>query len=121
MSTSRTLTILVLAAIVAGSACAKANGDDEKLRAEVQKQIEGRPSLKFYGVSVRTSDHVVYLEGFVDTNFDRSQAEAIARAVPGVTKVYDKLILNGKGWPSSEGNSQAGSTRSVGGEASAGD
>ena len=121
MSTSRNLTVLVLAAVMAGNAYAKGAGEDEKIRAEVQKQIDERPSLKFYGVSVRTVDHVVYLEGLVDTNFDRSQAEAIARAVPGVTKVYDKLVLNGNGWPSARVNSQAWSTRTVDGQASAGD
>ena len=121
MSTSRNLTVLVLAAVMAGSAYAKGAGEDEKIRAEVQKQIDERPSLKFYGVSVRTVDHVVYLEGLVDTNFDRSQAEAIARAVPGVTKVYDKLVLNANSWPSARVNNQAWSTRTVDGQASAGD
>jgi hypothetical protein len=121
MSTSRNLAVLVLAAVMAGSAYAKADGEDEKLRAEVQKQIDKRPSLKFYGISVRTVDHVVYLEGLVDTNFDRSQAEAIARAVPGVTKVYDKLVLNGNGWPSARVNSQEEPTRTVDGQASTGD
>ena len=121
MSTSRNLAVLVLAAVMAGCAFARADGEDEKLRAEVQKQIDKRPSLKFYGISVRTVDHVVYLEGLVDTNFDRSQAEAIARAVPGVTKVYDRLVLNGNGWPSARINSDAGSTRTVDGQASAGD
>jgi osmotically-inducible protein OsmY len=121
MSTSRSLTVLMLAAVVAGSAYAKADGEDEKIRAEVQKQIDERPALRFYGISVRTFDHVVYLEGLVDTSFDRSQAEAIARAVPGVTKVYDKLELNGNGWPSARVNSHPESTRTADGQASAGD
>jgi len=121
MSTSRYLTVLALAVVMAGSVYARGDGEDEKLRAEVQKQIDDRPSLKFYGISVRTVDHVVYLEGLVDTNFDRSQAEAIARAVPGVKKVYDKLVLNGNGWPSARVNSQEESTRTVDGQASAGD
>ena len=121
MSTSGNLIVLVLAAVMASSVYARGDGEDEKLRAEVQKQIDERPSLKFYGVSVRTVNHVVYLEGLVDTNFDRSQAEAIARAVPGVTKVYDKLVLNGNGWPSARVNSNAWTTRPVDGQASAGD
>ena len=121
MSTSRYLTVLVLATVMAGSAYAKADGGDEKIRVEVQKQIDDRPSLKVYGISVRTVDHVVYLEGLVDTSFDRSQAEAIARAVPGVTKVYDKLELNGNGWPSARVNSHPESTRTADGQASAGD
>ena len=93
MSTSRNLTVLVLAAVIAGSAYAKADGEDEKIRAEVQKQIDDQPLFRNYDISVRTVDHVVYLKGVVDTNFDRRQAEAIASAVPGVTKVKDQLVL----------------------------
>ena len=111
----------MLGAVVAGSTYAKADGEVEKIRAEVQTQIDERPSLKFYGISVRTVDDVVYLEGLVDTSFDRNQAEAIARAVLGVTKVYDKLVLNGNGWPSVRVNRQASSTRTVDSQASAGD
>jgi osmotically-inducible protein OsmY len=120
MSTSRNLTVLMLAAAMAGGAYAKADGEDAKISAEVQKRIDERPSLRFYNISVRTFDHVVYLEGLVDTNFDRSQTEAITRTVPGVTKVYDKLSLNGNGWPSTRAlNGQASSTRAVEGQASA--
>jgi osmotically-inducible protein OsmY len=93
MSTSRYLTVLVLAAVMAGSAYAKADGEDERIRAEVQKQIDEQASLRYDYISVRTVDHVVYLKGLVDTNFDRRQAEAIASAVPGVTKVNDQLAL----------------------------
>jgi osmotically-inducible protein OsmY len=38
---------------------------------------------------------VVYLEGLVDTEIDRSQADEIARAVPGVLQVHNELALNG--------------------------
>jgi osmotically-inducible protein OsmY len=98
MSTSRYLTVLVLAAVMAGSAYAKTDGEDEKIRAEVQKQIDEAQSLRYYYISVRTVDHVVYLKGLVDTNFDRRQAEAIASAVPGVEKVNDLLALK-RSWP----------------------
>jgi len=109
---SRSLTVLALAAVLSGATYAAVDPDDTQISAEVQKQINERPALKFYNISVRTVHHVVVLEGLVDTNFDRSQAEAIARAVPGVTRVSDKLTLNGNGWPS---------TRPLNGQASADD
>ena len=97
MFTSRRLSVLVLAAVLSGGAHAKADGDDLRISAEVQKQIDQQPSLKFYNITVRSYHHVVYLEGLVDSRMDRSEAGAIARSVPGVQRVYNDLSMGGNG------------------------
>ena len=109
MSTiSSNLTVLALAAALAGGAYAASEPDDAQISAEVQKQINEWPSLRFYNLAVRSVGHVVTLQGLVDTYADRSQADAIARAVPGVARVNDRLTLNANGWPSARAiNSQA--------------
>jgi len=122
MSTSRNLTVLVLAAVMAGSAYAKGNGEDEKIRAEVQKQIDERPSLKFLRYFrgelsiMRCTLKVLSTRTLTAVRPKRSPVQS-----RGSTKVYDKLVLNGNGWPSARGNSQPWSTRTVDGQASAGD
>jgi len=65
---------------------AKGNGEDEKIRRpKSRRQIDERPSLKFYYGIFRAELSIMRctLKVLVDTNFDRSQAEAIARASPG--------------------------------------
>jgi len=122
MSTISTqVAVLALAAVLSGGAYAATEPDDTQINAEVQKHINERPSLRFYNLSVRTTGHVVTLEGLVDTNVDRSQAEAIARAVPGVARVNDKLALNGNGWPSTRALNSQAQTRDVDSQVSARD
>ena len=72
--------------------------EDARIRAEVQRQLDESPSLKFYGIHVEAHDRAVYLEGLVDTRVDRNNATDIARAVAGVTMVYNELGLRGNGW-----------------------
>ena len=106
MSTSRKLTVLLLDAALSSGAYAQSSGtkcgrtdcfSDASIRAEVQKKLNEQPSLRFFNIQVLAADHAVYLRGFVDTRVDRRQADAVARAVPGVSKVYNDLALNGNG------------------------
>jgi osmotically-inducible protein OsmY len=71
--------------------------EDASLRDQVRHHINERASLRFFNVDVQSYDGVVYLEGLVDTEIDRGQAEDIAKSVPGVKKVYNALQLNGNG------------------------
>jgi osmotically-inducible protein OsmY len=66
---------------------------DAQIRAEVRQRINAR----FDNIDVQSFDHDVYLYGLVDTGADSAQAEAIARGVAGVRKVYNALGLNGNG------------------------
>jgi osmotically-inducible protein OsmY len=97
MSTFRNLTVLVLAAALSGGALAKTDSEDARIAAEVRQQIDAHPSLRFYNIQVRSVDHVVYLEGIVDSRMDCGQATDAARSVPGVARVYSELALAGNG------------------------
>jgi len=44
---------------------------------------------------VQTLDHVVYLNGVVDTDTQRLMAESIAQQAKGVTKVVNSIGLSG--------------------------
>jgi osmotically-inducible protein OsmY len=97
MVTTRHLTTLALAAVLSGAAYAQGSADDAQINAEVQKQIREQPSLRFHNISVRTVDHKVYLQGLVDTRSEFQEAGLVAGSVPGVTKVYNGLGLDGNG------------------------
>ena len=108
MFTSRRLTTVVaLAAALSAAACADFLGDncassqcsqDASLRSEVVKQINAHSSLRFFNLDIQTHNHAVYLEGLVDTGLDRDLAEQVAIAVPGVSKVYNGLVIGGNSW-----------------------
>jgi len=70
---------------------------DAQISAEVTQRINERPGLRFANIDVQSFHHDVYLNGLVDTGVESAQAEAIARSVPGVRKIYNGLGLNGNG------------------------
>ena len=67
---------------------------DAQLRAEVSQQINDRPQLRFHNIDVQSFRHNVYLYGLVDTGTESADAEAVARSVPSVRRVYNGLALN---------------------------
>ncbi len=104
MLNSWRLSVLASAAVLSAGGCADFPGskcestrcaEDATIGAEVQKQIDQRAALRFANIYVRTTDHTVYLDGLVDTDLERLEAEEIASAVPGVEKVYNGLSVNG--------------------------
>jgi osmotically-inducible protein OsmY len=46
-------------------------------------------------LNVQTLDHVVYLTGVVDTDYERQMAESVARDAPGVANVINSIGLSG--------------------------
>jgi osmotically-inducible protein OsmY len=44
---------------------------------------------------VQTLDHVVYLNGLVDTDLERQLAESVAAGAKGVTRVVNSIGLSG--------------------------
>ena len=106
MSKSARLYLLAVAAALSTSGCAQMFGrcdssdcaEDARIRAEVQKQMDESPSLRFFSIHVEAHNQAVYLEGLVDTRVDRNNATDLARAVPGVKMVYNELGLRGNGW-----------------------
>lgn len=89
MKKTRLLASLVLAASV--SACAASDPQDTKLSSDVERSINSHPALLTDLLHVQAADHVVYLNGSADTWVEYYEAEDVARAVPGVRRVVNKI------------------------------
>jgi len=46
-------------------------------------------------IQVQTLDHVVYLSGLVDTDFQQQMAQSVALQAPGVSRVVNSIGLSG--------------------------
>jgi osmotically-inducible protein OsmY len=68
---------------------------DAQITANVQVLLDQNPSLGPPNrVSIQTLDHVVYLNGLVDTPFERRLAESVAAEAAGVTRVVNNIGLS---------------------------
>jgi osmotically-inducible protein OsmY len=69
---------------------------DAKIAAAVRTLFEQHPELEPPNLlTVQTLDHVVYLYGVVDTDYQRLMAESVALQAPGVTKVVNSIGISG--------------------------
>lgn len=104
----KTRIILVAAALLCGGApmlglagCAggpmsKSTGeyiDDAALTTKVKAELFRDPIVSGMAVNVDTYKGVVQLNGFVNTAQQKTRAEQIARNVPGVQNVQNKLTV----------------------------
>jgi osmotically-inducible protein OsmY len=101
----RSLTaILVLAGAATFSGCSKTTTskstgemvDDAAITTKVKAAFAKDPGVKAMDVTVDTFKGTVQLSGFVDSANEKKRAEEIARTIPGVTKVENKLTLKAK-------------------------
>jgi osmotically-inducible protein OsmY len=67
---------------------------DAQITAEIQSQINHRPDLESTAITVQTLDRTVYLYGVVSSGLEISDAEAIARSVPGVRQVINSMAIS---------------------------
>jgi osmotically-inducible protein OsmY len=92
---------LVLAGALPGCAAYKKCGfggcpGDAEITAEVRALFDQHPILQAPNlVEVQTLDHVVYLNGLVDTDLQRQTAESLALEARGVAKVVNSIGLTG--------------------------
>jgi osmotically-inducible protein OsmY len=92
---------LVLASALPGCAAYRKCGfggcpGDAEITAEVRALFDQHPVLEPPNLlEVQTVDHVVYLNGVVDTDAQRLMAESIAHQAKGVTKVVNSIGLSG--------------------------
>jgi osmotically-inducible protein OsmY len=92
---------LVLASVLPGCAAYRKCGfggcpGDAEITAEVRALFDQHPVLEPPNLlEVQTLDHVVYLNGVVDTDTQRLMAESIAHQAKGVTKVVNSIGLSG--------------------------
>lgn len=67
--------------------------DDEKLTEQVKAALEKSAAFKFPDVQVTSFKAKVQLSGFVLTDEQKRSAETIAKGVPGVVAVENKISL----------------------------
>ena len=96
MNTHKSLYALGSALILSGAlaGCATfGNPGDAKITADVVKRLqEDTATAPPNSIDVQTSNHVVYLSGLTDTRSEKVEAEADARATPGVTDVVNTIV-----------------------------
>jgi osmotically-inducible protein OsmY len=87
---------------VAVSACSVVSGkqtgeeyvDDATITTKVKTQLASDVGLTPANqISVETSNRVVQLSGFVDSEAHKAQAESVARGVEGVESVENNIIV----------------------------
>jgi osmotically-inducible protein OsmY len=72
------------------AACA----DDARIARQMDAWIEHRGDIFESDVAVQVRAGVVYLHGLVDTDLQREEMVAAARAIPGVRSVVESLALH---------------------------
>ena len=93
--------ILVLTGALPGCAAYRECGfggcpGDAEITAEVRALFDQHPALEPPNLlEVQTLDHVVYLNGVVDTDTQRLMAESVAHQAEGVAKVVNSIGLSG--------------------------
>jgi osmotically-inducible protein OsmY len=72
---------------------------DARITAEVQALFNRHPALQPPNeISIQTLDHVVYLNGLVDTDMEQRLAGEVALGAPGVVRVVNSIAVRGNGW-----------------------
>ena len=80
-------------AVGRGQETAGAYVDDTVITTEVKAKFASDPVVAATSISVETLNGTVQLRGFAKSAAERSQAEAIARAVKGVKSVRNDIIV----------------------------
>ena len=70
--------------------------DDQRITRDVEALFRQHPALEPPNlIEVQTLDHVVYLNGLVDTDLERQLAESVAVGARGVARVINSIGLSG--------------------------
>jgi osmotically-inducible protein OsmY len=70
--------------------------DDQRISQDVRALLSQHPALEPPNlVDVHTLDHVVYLNGLVDTDLERQMAASVAAGAPGVARVVNSIGVSG--------------------------
>src|ERR1017187_10661761 len=68
---------------------------DAKITSDVRTLLKQHPALEPANIlRVQTLDHVVYLNGLVDTELEREMAESVALEAKGVAQVVNSIGLS---------------------------
>lgn len=90
--------VLVAASLLFGVACSRDKSvgqsvDDSAITAKVKTAFAQDPGVKAIEVKVETYKGTVQLTGFVTTEEEKARAEQLAKGVPGVKTVENKIAL----------------------------
>ena len=91
---------LILAGIHSASATVKKCAsdscrDDATIAVNVQELLDSHSELgPPNSIGVQSFDHVVYLQGIVDTGLEKSIAESVASQAPDVARVVNSIVEN---------------------------
>lgn len=97
MKTWRRNTGIAALVVVLGGGCVMplpsedVSESDLRLEEQIRRQLQEDPVTSRYNVGVYVRDGVATLEGAVPSGYVHSRATAIARSVPGVQNLIDKL------------------------------
>lgn len=91
---------LVAAGLLFATGCSRDGGktagqtiDDSAITAKVKAAFAKDPGVKAIEVKVDTHLGAVQLTGWVNTAAEKARAEEIAKTVPGVKTVENKIVL----------------------------
>jgi osmotically-inducible protein OsmY len=96
--------LAAIAVLLSVAGCASLEGcraqgcaQDRRISGEVRAILEGHPALESPNlVTVQTLNRVVYLNGLVDTPYQKELAAALARQAPGTVRVVNLIgVSNG--------------------------
>jgi osmotically-inducible protein OsmY len=88
-----------------------ANVDDESLHRQVHEQLASNPDLQNVQITVKNGK--VTLEGSVPKQQDKKEAERLAKAVPGVKGVKDRLAVSASAGSSGSASNTGGVSGAV--------
>ena len=87
---------------------ARTSNSDTAVTDSVKTRLTSQDSDRSSNIQVSTNDGVVTLEGTVSSDFDKSEAEALANSVDGVDRVDNRLVVSSRATGRTE-RSRAGS------------
>lgn len=67
--------------------------DSAAITTKVKANLLSDKSIKSLPITVKTYKHTVQLSGFVENNYQKQRAVAIAQNVAGVENVQDSLVI----------------------------
>ncbi len=70
--------------------------DDTTITTKVKTKLFDDPQTSGFAISVKTYQGTVQLSGFVTNDKEKSRAEELTKAVPGVKSVKNDLIIKTK-------------------------
>lgn len=67
--------------------------EDSELESEIKSAFMQNPIVEKWDLTVKANNGVIYLNGYVDSHFERNQAEEIASKTKGVIEVKNNLSV----------------------------